>query len=339
MFLVFLFALMVFCLNYNLITNKDESVDLYKFIIDIVVAYYVSIAMHEGAHFMAAKYYGYKLLVLRTLGLQILIGDSKKIKIDFRPQWFFGANVLFDFMEPIDSEQEMERFFHRYKRIICAGPCCSVLILLISAIMYSGNVLSIICWKELILVNSMILMSGYVSGKTEVNDLDLFFRFEKYKEFLFLWLCLNKGRQKESVYILNEKKLKAHKVAKGNYIDVYENIYLCNYLWTMYETKEWDIKLLQQLNNKYSEYTYENKYYYYTLLCILVLCNDQIGLQRKFEIFEYIYENDIVVYVLKQNTSGVSYFVSEMENVMFKRKKGIDNKLYRLARRRIGLDL
>lgn len=97
-----------------------------------------------------------------------------------------------------------------------------------------------------------------------------------------------------------------------------------------------DKELMDYIFDRIEEIKCVNIYWYYVFLCIIVICDAQCSSSRTKKLYIDIERNEFVLNVLKQNTSGVAYFVLEMENI-YEKRHTISLEIYEQGMRKIGI--
>lgn len=167
-----------------------------------LVVYLLSIILHEISHAMVAKLYGYSILYIRILGWQIMFKDNN-FRITFTMDWLLEANIMCEYFVEVDSEDKLDIFYEKLKKITVAGPICSLFMFLgafFCAIVYKNSVLSL----TIMVINGLILISSFIKTKDEIGDLELYTNFEKYKEYIFMCISIKQIR-KDNLFIQEQK--------------------------------------------------------------------------------------------------------------------------------------
>ncbi|PXV88299.1 peptidase M50-like protein [Lachnotalea glycerini] len=337
--LIVLLSIISFCVFYYIVFIDSQKLSISSVFIEVGVSLILSIEAHEFGHYIVGKYYKYSLLSLIVLGIKITktLNNEKKYKLEFSPEWLLSGTVVFDYQKEITSEDSLSIFYEKFRYISLGGPAISLFIIIMSLVFYSISIITYPMLLIILLINSMILVGGCFSNSTEINDIDLFFKVSKYKNNLFYWICFNNNIS-NNTFILDKKEILAEELISKKTISAFEMMFMCNTIWEMYDNGKLNVKINLKLCQSYKEIKCSNIYYYYLIISILVIINYTINKEKAIELYNYIQNKPRILFVLKEKSSGVSYFILLMENIICNKQELIEDSLILKARNKIGLD-
>ncbi|MFA9377908.1 MAG: hypothetical protein ACERKZ_14300 [Lachnotalea sp.] len=334
------FCIISFCTFYYIIFLNSKKLNINNVIIQAGLCLVICIGLHESGHYIVGKYYKYSLLCVRVLGLQIRKTENlgRRYKVNFSLEWLVSGNVVFDYQKELNSEDSLDSFYERLRYILIGGPIVSALIIIVSLGCYLFLIIKDTTFLIILLINSMILVSGYFSNSHEINDIDAFFNISMYKDKLFYWICFNNNVSKNK-YILDKKEILVWKLINNKQINVFEMMFICNTIWDMYEKDMINEKVNLKLCHAYKTIECSNIYYYYLMISMLVIINYKLNREKSIELYHYIQNRPQILFVLKEKSSGVSYFIYLMENTICNKSYIIKDSLIIKARKKIGLGI
>ncbi|MFP3156394.1 hypothetical protein LQZ18_18605 [Lachnospiraceae bacterium ZAX-1] len=232
-------------------------------------------------------------------------------------------------------------FYRKYKFMIAGGPIATGCLLLLSVLCYCLSWIGLTVMLSLVMINAGILAACCMSNDSEVNDIDLLLHYNEYKDLLLMLIwCNGSGGYGRSDFLVQKRREIIDQIISKGTADAYESIFLCNTIWDIYEQGmvQKERAMIDLLTSHCNKIKCKNNYWHYIMLCMLSIVNYDFHSENVSKIYNMIHDNQGILSVLKEDSSGVSYFVAVMENKMKGEKILVKQKLCKRARRKIGLE-
>lgn len=307
-------------LTFDIIMTQENYfiiVRMILFLMVLYVVYFVSVLVHEYAHFFYAKRQGYKLLKTRIYP-------------------FKGANIILNFHEYIIDDKTCLKVLKDIKKMFLMGPLMTASLLLCSIMCYWLDIIPMVTGAMIIINVSIIFRSIYINEEWDIQDIYTYFHFDKQISSIYLAiLSQSMCEDKANGYIVSllvksiSLQLIREQVFKEQ--DELKLMILLVYIYDKKLQNEYKI-FVELLNKKFDISKKQNMVYSFVCICLIICINVELqNFEMAYNLYEHLEHEEMCKWIVLHTEYRYYYdeVLSKLKKTLYKNKEDAKYKVYK----------